>query len=381
MKYFDEIQQLIIEIANGNFDVDISSIPEENNEEYAVASGIKMLGEELSQKTVSKEHFEKLFNTFIFLVFITCKNGNIILLNKPARELLKILKTNTTNLFEFLPNLKNFILNNEEPSLEIDINVNKNTYYFNIINHELNFRGDEQHLILFEDITNRLLLEQELLKLQINTTEKERERIAKDIHDSIGQKLTALKMNYSLLTSKHKNSLSPELIKDFENCKAIIDETITELRQICLDIKPAGFEISTLPELIEELIVEPYNKTKTSPTILFFVKGKRKKLSLELKTSIFRIVQEFISNSVKHTEANEINIFLSFTPYSLIVELSDNGKGFNIEEKLKSPNNHGLKNIVSRIKSINGFYHFKSKKNKGTSLIIKVPLNNKNTNK
>ncbi len=92
--------------------------------------------------------------------------------------------------------------------------------------------------------------------------------------------------------------------------------------------------------------------------------------------ALYRVAQELLNNSIKHAEAFKIDIVIEFTYNSLILEVSDNGKGFNMEKKKASAGGIGLRNIESRIYLIKGNLDFTSKIGKGTKCSIKLPLNN-----
>lgn len=193
--------------------------------------------------------------------------------------------------------------------------------------------------------------QQKLLETNISVQEQERTRIAADIHDILIGKLTVLKI---------KN----EIAYDQKEIDELLKDCVGVARRISHDLSLPLIEYKDLPELIAELIA-PW---KPVFTIQFHKDIRvRPTLSENVKIQLTRILQELITNMIKHAQASAISIHLRHTEKWLFLEVKDNGKGFDMAQHSKGL---GLKNIEFRMNFIKGFYKLKSKVGKGTSYVF-----------
>ena len=158
---------------------------------------------------------------------------------------------------------------------------------------------------IIKDITERTKLNQLLLKKIIETQEQERERIAGDLHDGIGQNLAGIKMHLASIYSNYENQLNIE--DELKKMPEMIQEAIKEMRRICFNTLPLVIKQHGLIIAIETLQA---NLSILEIHVKFDYKENFPTLSEPLKISIFRIVQEFINNSIKHSKASKIHIDL-----------------------------------------------------------------------
>ncbi|MDG1476296.1 MAG: response regulator [Vicingaceae bacterium] len=221
--------------------------------------------------------------------------------------------------------------------------------------------------LLIKDITERSKSNQLLLERTIETQEQERERISRDLHDGLGQYLVAIKLHLASLSSSFDQKKN---IKDELNIvHSIMGNAITELRRICFNALPIVLQEYGLIKAIKQL---QFNVSNKDFIINFNYSEYSPNPTKSLETSIFRIIQEFINNSIKHSGATEVNIELKTAQENTLLSIKDNGVGFNID-KMKYHSGHGLKNIQNRIKSYKGNMSMNSVINKGTELNIKFP--------
>jgi signal transduction histidine kinase len=190
--------------------------------------------------------------------------------------------------------------------------------------------------------------------------ESERKRIAELLHDDIGNKLNILSLWINNEDSLN-NKRSREVIK--QQIPALIEAT----RTISHSLYPVNLEKFGLILTLEALI----SNVNESLPIQLIVNHDYQKRPISFEVQIYRIIQEFLSNVIKHAKASNMLIHIRDTETSLAVILSDNGVGFDNSILKKGM---GLKNIDSRIKSINAFSKWKSKKGNGSRLIIILPI-------
>lgn len=190
--------------------------------------------------------------------------------------------------------------------------------------------------------------------------ESERKRIAELLHDDIGNKLNILSLWINNEDSLN-NKRSREVIK--QQIPALIEAT----RTISHSLYPVNLEKFGLILTLEALI----SNVNESLPIQLIVNHDYQKRPISFEVQIYRIIQEFLSNVIKHAKASNMLIHIRDTETSLAVILSDNGVGFDNSILKKGM---GLKNIDSRINSINAFSKWKSKKGNGSRLIIILPI-------
>lgn len=194
--------------------------------------------------------------------------------------------------------------------------------------------------------------------------ETERKRLAQELHDGIAQYLSAINMN---LLSINGN-LSAENKKTLKIIKKITKDTIIETRALAHNLLPKGIEQDLISSF--KHLLKTFNSINS---ILFSLKinGEIFLLSESLKINLFRITQEFINNSIKHSSAKKVNITINFNVNTIELLLSDDGVGFKIDN-LKNNSGIGLVNITNRVNAINGLLKINSSSKMGTLFKITI---------
>ncbi len=206
----------------------------------------------------------------------------------------------------------------------------------------------------------------------ITGQEKERKRMSQEIHDGVGQMLTGLKFAVE--------SLEVEDNRQKEKVVGIRDQlhlTIKEVRRISSDLLPSVLNDFGLKAGIKDLV--KHTSTGNKIDVQFYTdKEEEIEIDKHVETSLYRITQEAINNSLKYSEATEIRIKLTSDIEFLNLHIEDNGKGFDLEEameksKSKSSGN-GLANMKERTELINGKFVIHSQHEEGTQVYVEVPL-------
>jgi len=202
-------------------------------------------------------------------------------------------------------------------------------------------------------------------KAIIDSEENERIRIAKELHDGLGQLLSSAKLNIS----SFEDSIDDDNITTYKNSINIIDEAVGEVRNISHNLMPTALTKYGLIEAINSLA----KKINDSKQINVSFNHNNINISLEKETeiAIYRIVQEIINNMLKHSKASLINILLQSDNNTLSIEISDNGTGFNTNE-ITNSKGIGWQNIYSRVSMINGKITVNSLTDKGTNIKITI---------
>ncbi len=205
-------------------------------------------------------------------------------------------------------------------------------------------------------------------KAIMEAEEKERRRIARDLHDGVGQILSAAKLNLSGLESQV--NLSNDKKKEaFKTALDLIDDSVKEVRMVSHSMMPNTLIKLGLASAIKEFIT----KIQGTPNLKVNLEivGLTERIDQEKETVLYRVIQEVVSNIIKHAGATEIGLQLIKHEKDVSIIIEDNGLGFDAS-KIYEFEGIGLKNIISRIEFINGTVHFDSTINKGTTVIIEV---------
>ena len=215
--------------------------------------------------------------------------------------------------------------------------------------------------------------QKEIIQSIIVTQEKERKRIAQDLHDDISSKLNVINLNANLLKD---GSLNPnEYSQVNDSILEATDKTLESARKIAHNLLPPILERFGLKEAIEELSDDFSNSKKIN--IEYNLEYPKKYLSEQNELHLFRIVQELINNSVRHGKAKKSNIAISCNNNNLSFIYLDNGIGFDQKHK-EHQKGLGMKNIESRVSLLNGNYQIETQKNTGFKITIQIPLKHEN---
>lgn len=196
--------------------------------------------------------------------------------------------------------------------------------------------------------------------------EAERNRIGKDLHDSLGAMLSTIKLQMSAGISHDMNGSYPALQK----AKTMIDEACEEVRKISRDMMPITLSKYGLHTALEEL-VDKYS-FDGKPTVIYQAFGINHSSRSDLDLFVFRIIQELINNAIKHADADEIIIQINYMGDKMIITVEDDGNGF--EYDFVKSNGMGLKNIDFRVKYLRGVLSVESSPGNGTITVIELPL-------
>jgi signal transduction histidine kinase len=211
--------------------------------------------------------------------------------------------------------------------------------------------------------------QEEILVNTIQAQENERKRIAQDLHDEVGAMLSVVKLNIARI--EKQSSDKPQQLA--AETKTYLDEVITQVRRISRALLPSSLEKLGLYSAVEEL-VNWVNKSDQL-TIEFRKNGEPFRFEIKQELAVFRVIQEVLNNAIKHADATTIRLVLRFGSTSLGVLISDNGKGFDLEEKLNT--GLGLKNLESRAEIAGARFRLKSKPGRGTSAILLIQKDGK----
>jgi signal transduction histidine kinase/ligand-binding sensor domain-containing protein len=205
--------------------------------------------------------------------------------------------------------------------------------------------------------------QQKLIRAEVDTLERERGRIAKELHDSIGTNLTAIKMIVRGLLLKHQEPKAELIENEFQG-------TISDIKSIIHELVPQGLDRQGLISAIENYVGKIEENLSLKIEVNSFGPGIE---DSSVNLTIFRILQELLSNTLKHSEASKVVIHVNTFEDLLSVIYQDNGNGF---DEVTVKKGSGLLNIEARLQVIQGKLTFESG-DEGVSYFIDVPINSK----
>lgn len=200
-----------------------------------------------------------------------------------------------------------------------------------------------------------------------DATEKERQRIAKDLHDSVGQQMSGLKMAWETITLELKTK-DPENADKLNELSLVLDQAADEVREISHQMMPKTLEEFGLPLALKEMLDKSLKFSKIEHEFEEFnIQGR---FDNRIELSLYRISQELVNNVIKHSGASKLSLQLFQNQNQLILIVEDNGAGFKTEHQ----EGHGLLNIKSRLNTINGLVNYEATTETGTIATVRVNL-------
>ena len=235
---------------------------------------------------------------------------------------------------------------------------------------------------ILRDITERKKSEAEI----INTTEQlreltshlqnirkeERKRIAREIHDELGQQLAAIKMDTVWIDKQ--TPVGSVIVKDkLQNILELVDGSHRSVRKILNELRPAVLDDNSLLEAMDWL-GQQFTEY-TGKAVYFTTTPGGFKLDPEAATCIFRVYQEALSNIMRHAEAQSVRSSLKLSSNSIILAMEDDGKGFDIDIA-EGKKRFGLLGMKERVYALQGKFDLASAPGKGTKIVISLPYKN-----
>jgi len=205
----------------------------------------------------------------------------------------------------------------------------------------------------------------------LEAEDKERRRIAKELHDSLGQTLTAANFNFDALRNRVDFNSSSEPL--YENAMLLLEKAIRETRNISHGIMPKDIDDFGYVMAVQSMVSGFQSISKLKINFFDNLVGERLPRNLEL--NLFRITQEALTNTIKYAEATEVTIQLMRYENDLILTIEDNGKGFNLASLQNQGTSLGIRNMRNRAAAFSGEFIFDSSVGHGTSITINIPLN------
>ncbi len=215
-----------------------------------------------------------------------------------------------------------------------------------------------------------LLKDQEIksINTMIATQDSERKRIAKELHDNLGSKLSVVKIHFKTV-EEHLEQLQAEEVDNYQMANNLLDDACEEIRTIAHDMSSGILSNFGLSQAVQDLVVSI--ETANQIAIEYVDYGLEDRLDGKVELNIYRIVQELVSNVLRHAKATEMTLQILRNKEGLNIMAIDNGVGFNSHRVKKGM---GLQNIQTRLDDLSGTLEIDSTKGNGTTITIQIPI-------
>jgi len=236
--------------------------------------------------------------------------------------------------------------------------------YFTVILRDISVRKQAEEVLLASQRELR-----ELSARVLEAREDEKARIARELHDELGQLLTALKMDLSWLRERMRDT---EIAPKLEEMGRLVDQTVSSTRRISADLRPLMLDDLGLADAANWLVDDFGKRYGIASRIEINADGGLEHLSKNVSTTIYRAIQESLTNIARHSGARNAWVLLAVADGGLEVEVEDDGRGIAPEDLAKA-RSLGLKGMRERIAYIGGSFEVARAPRGGTRLRIRVP--------
>jgi len=276
-----------------------------------------------------------------------------------GKDFFSLIELSKKSKQEFLSNIKK---SENNPVLNCEFSYKNKIFGYSI------YSFSEETGIILRDITEKKKLEKKVQSLHssiLNLQERERQKLARELHDSVGQTILAAKLNFQ---SYEKNPVKNKA--RFASGLAIIDRASQELREIYTDLYPSSLRDLGLEATTRWMAKYLLEVTKCKVLLKFKLKTK---IDDETGVNIFRIIQEIFTNIAKHSKATKASLLLESGLSGVKLVIEDNGKGFDQSKVRLVSRGFGLENIRRRVEDRGGSLELITESDRGTIYKIDIP--------
>ena len=227
--------------------------------------------------------------------------------------------------------------------------------------------------ILYQEVQEREALRGELLHQVVSAQELERQHIARELHDGIGQMLTALSLG--LAAAQESIAEHPERsYQQLGELKKMETQVLYELQDLVRGLRPSVLDDLGLVPALRGL-VQQFDRRKIF-SVKLKISGPQRRAQSEIETILFRIVQESLTNVLRHAKAENVLVALDFGANDIALRIEDDGCGFEPEAVLQTKNRQhwGLLGIGERVSLVGGKSKIQSQPGHGTTISVNIPL-------
>ncbi|MBA7646421.1 hypothetical protein ES703_54185 [subsurface metagenome] len=227
---------------------------------------------------------------------------------------------------------------------------------------------------MLDSLKKQQLQMEQLLVKAIHAQEEERERISVDLHDGVAQWLAGASYHAQTVSALLSGNGSDETRDELATMESTIDKSLKELRRVLTGLRPPALDELGLSHALRQSLED----LKTDGINCHFSEvGTPVRLPSSMEIAVYRVVQETLTNVRKHANATKVNLRLQFQPDKLLVEIRDNGSGFDLSQTLDSAisvGHMGLLGMKQRVEMLGGDIRIKTGEGDGTAIILSLPI-------
>ncbi|WP_420317832.1 response regulator [Ekhidna sp.] len=323
----------------------------------------------------NSELFQAIINSIDKAIFLLDSKGVIRYTNSvvekitsfPFEQLMNKKISEVLNFYDYKSGVPVEVVGKDEVE-ELELKLREDDRIFgDFYSHNVSL-DEDYTLLFFKDISERVKMHEfnENMKNRrlasfIEGQEKERERIARDLHDGVGQIANMIKL------SVKKGDTGPEL-------SDMVDQFLDEMRKVTDGLLPTLLSDFPIEVCVKKILDQA---TKSSEIKFEFHSEDLPELEMKHKVNIYRIAQENISNIIKHSQAKNASIQLYGFHDHLQMTIEDDGLGFEVGDYTTNTSHHGIQNILFRAQVLKAECNIDTQKGKGTFISLKIPFNEK----
>jgi PAS domain S-box-containing protein len=242
--------------------------------------------------------------------------------------------------------------------------------------------GQVLYTVILRDITKRKEAEDALRQSQVElrelsaqvlqSREDEKTRIARELHDELGQQLTALKMDLAWARERLPAD-APELADKLARMDATLDTTVTATRRISADLRPLMLDDLGLADAAEWLVEDFVQRSSVACDCSIEEAETLSSLAPTTATALYRILQESLTNVARHSHANNVRVALGIDGGEVVLAVEDDGRGISEADRTKA-RSFGLKGLRERVHYLGGTVQIGAASTGGTRIAVRVPV-------
>jgi signal transduction histidine kinase len=244
-------------------------------------------------------------------------------------------------------------------------------------NRQLELSSRTERERLFEAVNQRGEQLRALANRLTEVQEAERKQLARELHDHLGQALTAISINLTAIRHELPLDYSARIGERLAEASALTDQTLEQVRELSLNLRPPMLDdLGLTPTL--RWYVKQYAKRLNIKT-KFEALGLEERAAPELETTLYRVVQEALTNVARHAHASKVQLRLERKGSTLIASIEDNGQGFDVAKVINrkaSGSGMGLLGMRERVTLLGGHFNIRSQAGQGTQLYLEIPWEN-----
>ncbi|WP_340106215.1 PAS domain S-box protein [Rhodohalobacter sp. 8-1] len=242
-------------------------------------------------------------------------------------------------------------------------------FFVEVNGHLLEYKGEISSLMLMNDVTDKIDMQERMIENVLQAEEKERNRVARELHDGIVQQLVACGMFTQNLLDEINN---PDILeKKINKLYNLLKQITLQTRDLSHNLHSAEFDIMSLSELMKQLIRQLSATSKISFTLKDHL-PESTELPSKVKVNIYRILQELCANIIKHSDAKTAEVITEIAGDFLSISIRDDGKSFDPDEN--GTQGAGLINVNSRVFKLGGQITFNKHHESGMFVHLEIPL-------